>query len=256
MAAMMPQKELFVSPLKIGYIGTSPMSQSPFMAADEQLSLSSEDIQALKGLVPGSTIDLQIATPTSPKRVKTQYVGMEIPNCMIFQIPVTAKWALVRDLLLPENEVVVRYVLEGDSGQVVAFRVKVLKLLSHPSGLLMTTFPTGVQSFGLRATKRSQPGIAVDVNIDDAPDISQATGIIVDVSVDGCRIAMPVKPDWPTLVQEQTVTMTYSYDGQSLTLQGEVKNSRQQKEYIYYGVKFDDEQESVNTLLKRHILLG
>lgn len=226
------------------------------MPNKNKITLSRDDIQSLKDLVPGTSIDLQITTPTSPKRVKTYYVGMDIPNCMIFQMPVAAKWTFVRDLLLPDNSIVVRYILEGDSGKVIAFRVKVLKLLSHPTGLLLTTFPSAIQTLGLRAVKRAQPGIAVDVDAEGIETLSNVTGIIVDVSTNGCRIAMPVKPDWPVLDSNQTVSIGYKLDGDKVQIKGQIKNNSLEKEYVYYGVQFDKDQKSVEKLLQRHILIG
>ncbi|WP_218311063.1 flagellar brake domain-containing protein [Alteromonas antoniana] len=226
------------------------------MPNKNKVTLSRDDIQSLKDLVPGTTIDLQITTPTSPKRVKTYYVGMDIPNCMIFQMPTTAKWTFVRDLLLPDNSIVVRYILEGDTGQVIAFRVKVLKLLSHPTGLLLTTFPSTIQTLGLRAVKRAQPGIAVAVDAEGIESLSDVTGIIVDVSTNGCRIAMPVKPDWPVLASNQQVSIGYKLDGEKVLIKGQIKNNSLEQEYVYYGIQFDKDQKSVEKLLQRHILIG
>lgn len=224
--------------------------------SNNKITLSRDDIQSLKDLVPGTTIDLQITTPTSPKRVKTFYVGMDIPNCMVFQMPTTAKWSFVRDLLLPDNSIVVRYILEGDAGQVIAFRVKVLKLLSHPTGLLLTTFPSSIQTLGLRAVKRAQPGIAVDVHAEGIASLEDVTGIIVDVSTNGCRIAMPVKPDWPVMGSEQAITIGYKLDGDKVLIKGKIKNNSLEQEYVFYGVQFDKDQKSVEKLLERHILIG
>lgn len=229
---------------------------SETMPNKNKVTLSRDDIQSLKDLVPGTTIDLQITTPTSPKRVKTLYVGMDIPNCMIFQMPVTAKWTFVRDLLLPGNSIVVRYVLEGDQGQVIAFRVKVLKLLTHPTGLLLTTFPSSIQTLGLRAVKRAQPGIAVEVHAEGIKALENVTGIIVDVSSNGCRIAMPVKPEWPVMGSDQVISIGYNLDGEKVLINGKIKNNSLEQEYVYYGVQFDEDQESVEKLLRRHILIG
>ncbi|MEW9796841.1 flagellar brake domain-containing protein [Alteromonas sp. CYL-A6] len=221
-----------------------------------QLTLSRDNIESLKTLTPGDTIDLQITTPTSPRRVKTQYVGMDLPNCMIFQMPTNAKWLSIRDLLPVGNDLVIRHVIEGDAGQVIAFRVKVLKLLSRPSGLLFTTFPSSMQAIGLRAERRSQPGIAVVVK-SPAFGKSQedATGIIVDVSAKGCRVAMPVNPEAPVLEADEAITLAYVVEGENVDITATIKNSKIEKETIFYGIQFDEGQKAVNTLLQRHVLL-
>ncbi len=220
------------------------------------MALSKQDILSLTSLVPGSTIDLQIATPTAPKRVKTLYVGTDIPNCMIFQIPNNPKWTVVRDLLTSGTEIVVRYVLEGDAGQIIAFRVKVAKVISKPCGLLITHFPDSVQTLGLRAEKRAQPGIAVQVKADGFPEDSEVTGIIVDVSSKGCRIALPIKPDWPILDNDKAVQFEYHMGKTSIIIDGIIKNKSSELSYLYYGVQFKENQASVQKLLERHILIG
>ncbi|GGW88299.1 flagellar brake domain-containing protein [Alteromonas halophila] len=221
-----------------------------------QLALSRDNIESLKALEVGEAIDLQITTPTSPRRVKTLYVGMDIPNCLIFQMPTTAKWISTRDLLTVGNDLVVRYVLEGDSGQVIAFRVKVLKLLSKPTGLLITSFPQSLQSIGLRSEKRAQPGIAVAVKSPQFGEGSKdATGIIVDVSFKGCRVAMPINPDWPMLSADEKITLIYFGEGNNIEISATIKNIKVEQEYNYYGLQFDENQKSVTQLLDRHVLL-
>ncbi len=90
------------------------------MADKIQSDLLNEDnLESLRTLVPGDIVDLQIAMPAAPKRVKTDYVGMLTDECLLFHIPTSAKWITVRDALTVGNEVVVRSILEGDTGQVL-----------------------------------------------------------------------------------------------------------------------------------------
>ena len=57
------------------------------MAEKIQSNLLSEDnLESLRTLVPGDTVDLQIAMPAAPKRVKTDYIGMLIDECLLFHI--------------------------------------------------------------------------------------------------------------------------------------------------------------------------
>ena len=54
------------------------------MAEKIQSNLLSEDnLESLRTLVPGDTVDLQIAMPAAPKRVKTDYIGMLIDECLL-----------------------------------------------------------------------------------------------------------------------------------------------------------------------------
>ncbi|AIF98943.1 hypothetical protein EP12_09930 [Alteromonas australica] len=218
--------------------------------------MNREDVESLRSLLPGTMVDLQITTPTAPRRVKTGYVGMELGNCLLFQAPTSAKWMSTRDLLTIGNDLVVRYVLEGDAGQVIAFRVKVLKLLSKPTGLLITSFPSHIESIGLRANKRSQPGISVIVTSETFPEADKVTGIIVDISQHGCKIALPLNPEWPVLLDNANLTLTYSTDGVESKIQASVRNHKLESDFVYYGVKFNSDSETVNALLSRHTLIS
>lgn len=220
-----------------------------------ELTLSKKNLDSLRAMVPGDVIDLQITTPTSPKRVKVHYVGMDTPNCLIFQMPTSAKWISVRDLLPPGNDLVVRHVIEGDAGQVIAFRVKVLKLLVKPCGLLLTTFPDSMQAISLRSEKCAQPGVAVVVKSEKFDDDSEdATGIIVDISSNGCRVTLPLSEDLQELNEDDKLTLAYVSDGESLDIKAKIKNKRKESESISYGLQFAGDQDAVKQLLKRHVL--
>ncbi len=217
--------------------------------------ISAEGLASLRTLDPGDTVDLQISMPAAPKRVKTDYVGMLIDECLLFHIPTSAKWITVRDALTVGNEVVVRSVLEGDAGQVIAFRVKVLKLFSKPSGLLVTSFPKRVESIGLRSTKRAQLGISISLEAEVYPTDETVSGIIVDISPKGCKVALQVKPNWGIMLDESAVTLIYSLDGKEVSLKAKVKNHKLERDIIYYGLAFDCSEKLINTLLSRHTLL-
>lgn len=225
--------------------------------ADNSLSnqLSKDDIENLRSLKPGTVVDLQIATPTAPKRVRVAYVGMDIPNCLVFQVPASAKWMTIRDLLFVENDLVVRYVLEGTVGQVIAFRSTVLKLLSKPSGLLITSFPERVESIGLRSSKRAQPGIAVSVSSEIAGPGAKTTGIVVDISNKGCRLAMPVNPDWPVLDEGVVLTLSFRVGDTENSLKAIVKNQHPEEDFVYYGLQFDSDEKVVSDVLAKHTLI-
>ncbi|MCW8108509.1 flagellar brake protein [Alteromonas ponticola] len=218
-------------------------------------SLTSNDIQWLRALQPSTLVDLQIATPTSPKRVKTQYIGMDAPNGIFFQVPNSPNWQFTRDLLTPGNNIVVRYVLEGGVGQVIAFRVKVIKLITKPFGVLITTFPKSLQTFGLREEKRAQPGIAVTIECAQQDGETVIHGIIVDVSSKGCRVALAIHPDYPFFDHEDSITLQYDSAGKAFTIKGNVKNKNSDREHHYYGIRFAENQQTVHKLLEKHILI-
>lgn len=221
----------------------------------ESSLLSPEGLESLRTLVPGDLVDLEIAMPAASKRVKTDYVGMLVDDCLLFHISSSAKWITVRDALTTGNSVVVRSLLEGDTGQVIAFKVKVLKLMSKPSSLLITTFPKRIESIGLRAVRRAQLGVSVTLQSDVFPEDESVTGIIVDLSEKGCKVALQVKPNWPVMIDESSVTLNYSLDGKEVSLSAQVKNHKLESDVIYYGLAFTCDEKLIKTLLSRHTLL-
>ncbi|KXJ60504.1 MAG: hypothetical protein AXW14_03975 [Alteromonas sp. Nap_26] len=217
--------------------------------------ISADSLMSLRTLDPGDIVDLQISMPAAPKRVKTEYVGMLVDECLLFHIPTSAKWITIRDALTVGNDIVVRSVLEGSAGQVIAFRVKVLKLISKPSGLLVTSFPKRIESIGLRAAKRAQLGIAVNLRASVYPEDETVSGIILDISSKGCRVALQLKPNWEVMIDDSEVHLVYNLDGKDISLKAKVKNHKLEKDIVYYGLAFDCDDKLVKTLLSRHTLL-
>lgn len=211
---------------------------------------------SLKALQPGAVVDLQISTPTSPKRVKTTYVGMDFPRCMVFQFPNVNKYGVMKDVLYPENTVIIRYVLEGSSGQVIAFKAKVNHIQSKPSNLFFTTCPVALQSLGLRSEKRASPGIAAELTFGEGSDGLKA--LIVDVSQNGCRLALEQqvleKLDASQLEAETELTLCVDLSEKTIILKGNIRNSKQQDGYLFLGIQFQSANSDVDVLLKRHII--
>ncbi len=213
--------------------------------------LPEQDIALLRALQSGAMVDLQITTPTAPKRARTHYIGMDIPNAMMFAVPQSAKWAALRDLLLPDNTMVVRYVLEGDNGTVIAFKVKMLRLMHTPLSMVITSFPQLVQSQGLRTEKRGQLGISVEAMIDDE---QQLPAIIVDMSSKGCRLAIAEKHQSTPFELNKALTLRYKLEGESVNIISKVKNHTSDKVYRYYGLQFEQTQSAVTAMLERYSL--
>lgn len=74
------------------------------------------------------------------KWVKIQFVGIDLFMCLIFQVFSEIKWGYLCDILILENEVVVCYVLEGEQGKVIVFRVEVMKVIMYFLLLLFVDF--------------------------------------------------------------------------------------------------------------------
>ncbi|MDC8830982.1 PilZ domain-containing protein [Alteromonas gilva] len=223
------------------------------MSKQKNTQLSRADIQSLQALSPGSVVDLQISTPTAPKRVRTHYIGADFPHCLLFQLPSESKWGYLRDILVPEKEVVVRYVLEGGEGKVIALRSKVLKVITHPTNIVFIAMPSSLQTLALRKHKRWTPGIQARILIKDNNRELSTECMIVDVSQQGCRCVVEPSPDFPPLDNGKTVSLAISADSDT-QIRGIIKNSSSAHAKMFYGVQFSADAEIVKKLLDRFIV--
>lgn len=215
--------------------------------------LNKENITALRNLQPGTMVDVQVETPVSPQRLKTHYIGMNIGEACFFEIPNTHKWANVRGHLTPGSEVVVRFIIEGGYGEVIAFKTSVLKTFSKPVSMLLTTFPTAIQKMGLRSDRRAQPGIPVSVYT-DSENKERVRGLMVDVSKTGCKLAInKATPDLNFEINKN-ITLGCKLDGDTIRIESKIKNVAEVKGYFYYGIQFTGEPTAVETLIDRYIL--
>ncbi|HAD90132.1 MAG: PilZ domain-containing protein, partial [Pseudomonadota bacterium] len=107
----------------------------------------------------------------------------------------------------------------------------------------------------LRAVKRAQLGVSVTLEADVYPSDENVTGIIIDLSEKGCKVALQVKPNWPVMLDEAEVKLNYSLDGKEVALTAKVKNHKLDSDVVYYGLAFTCEEKLIKTLLSRHTLL-
>lgn len=223
------------------------------MSKQDSTGLSKEDLTALRNLQPGTVVDVQVETPVSPQRLKTHYIGMDIGKACFFEIPNTHKWANVRGHLTPGSEVVVRFIIEGGYGEVIAFKASVLKAFSKPVAMLLTSFPAKIQKLGLRSDQRAQPGIPVSVYT-DSEEKERVRGLIIDVSKTGCKLAINKACPDLNLEINKKITLGCKLDGDAIRIESKIKNVAEVKGYFYYGIQFTGEPTAVETLIDRYIL--
>lgn len=217
----------------------------------EKVGLSNEDMRKLRSMRPGMPLDLQVVSPTATKRVRTEFVGMDGVRCLILRFPDEGKWGNLRDAIYPDNNMVVRYILEDETGEIVAFKVKITLVLSKPGNYVFTTFPLSIQSHGLRSEERAQTQVPVVVS----DGVDQADGLILDLSNSGCRIGVPRKTQKIKLAAKQKITMQLkSAKGQQESLTGIIMNARNDGVNNFFGVKFEASEAVVGALLSQLML--
>lgn len=216
-------------------------------------TISVADINALLCLLPNTEADMQLIAHAQPVRLKTSYFGTDGKQCLFFSYPPSTDSTNTTQLIEADTQVVIRYVLDEPFGEVIAFKVRVLKVLHSPLPMLITTFPSALQKLGLRSAKRAISGVPVEVVL-DAQDNQTLDGLIVDFSSSGCKLVFSSKTVLQAIAISETITLCIELSERTLLLTGKVKNVRIEKDYHAYGVSFEGDDNQLERLLERYMI--
>ena len=220
----------------------------------EKTGLTNEDLNKIRSMRPGRPLDLQIDTLKTTKRVRTEFVGMDGTRCMIFKYPDEGKWGLLGDGIFKDKSIIARYILEDDTGEIIAFKVKVLLVATKPSHLIFTSFPLIIQRHNLRAQLRTQTRIATSL-LDAQTDSAICDSLVLDISEHGCRMSIDKKAIGIRPKLKQVVKMYFASSKDKVTLlTGTIMNSKSDEVSLYFGIKFET-PKGVNQLLKSLMLV-
>lgn len=224
------------------------------MAILQQVGLTNEDLRKIRSMRPGTPIDLQVTSATYTKRVRTEFVGMDGTRCMIIRFPDETKWGGLRDAIFTDNNLVIRYILEDDTGEIIAFKVKVILVLTKPSHLIFTSFPLAIQSHDLRAEPRAQTSISVVLK-ESQSGAEITTCLVKDISLKGCRVSIEKRAvSRPALKQQVLMPFVDSMQNEHI-LKGTIMNSKSDEVMLYFGIKFETPEVEVEKLLQKMMLL-
>nr|WP_240919988.1 PilZ domain-containing protein [Paraglaciecola sp. 20A4] len=216
--------------------------------------LSSDDLFKLRSMRPGMVVDLQVQSPTLKRRVKTEFVGIDGNRNLIFRFPDDNKWAGLDGSIYMNNTMIVRCILEDETGVIVAFKVKITIVITKPSKLIFAAFPESIQSHGLRAEQRAQTRIAaLLIDTQERSDIIPC--LVRDISNQGCMISIgrDAKGIRPAIDQELELLIPNS-QGDDISLSGHVRNKKEDDTRHYYGIQFCAEENDVAKLLSQLLI--
>lgn len=221
----------------------------------EKVGLTNEDLRKIRSMRPGRPLDLQLTLATTTKRVRTEFVGMDGTRCMIFRYPDEGKWGSLGDGIFKDKAIIARYILEDDTGEIIAFKVKVLLVATKPSNLIFTSFPLAIQSHDLRVEPRAQTRIATRL-VDELSDSAICDSVVLDISVRGCRMSIDKGGSGAKPKVRQFVKLYFAASkDKNIFLTGTIMNSKADEVSLYYGVKFETPEEEVNQLLQDLMLV-
>ena len=221
------------------------------------LDSSSQPQLKLTYLRPGDMIDVEFAAATKV-RTKLQLVGFDTGNYLLLKQPNPRIDGSYADVLFEGNPVIVRLVLEGETGECIAFKTNIRAVSNIPFRLLYLDYPKQVENRALRAQKRVRTHIPVDVTADNSQTDSRkklASGVVVDISSAGCRILFKAQSEGSN-VTHMNIKISIGSGSQKdlLTLSGQITNQRKERGMISVGVRFTDDEAHINNVFD-HLLI-
>ncbi|WP_153915922.1 PilZ domain-containing protein [Shewanella sp. TC10] len=209
-----------------------------------------------------SQIDIEFAF-FSNERIKGRVVGAQAGKYFLLALPKTV-FRTQENMLVEGHTVVVRAIIEGDTGACVAFKVRIQSVSRAPYYLLFIDFPNKLEMINLRQQARLSTLLPASLRVQQAnsEQHSQAlaktalsekalnetvlTGTIHDISVSGCRF----KADSQSKVLhhlDRLIELDISLDASSvpLTIKAKVTNSNAGRNgTLSLGIEFLSEQMS------------
>lgn len=214
---------------------------NPDHEALEAINRAHEKIKQLK---PGAVVELQFTAPL-PVRIRSRLVGYEKGRYLIIKQPDSRDYY---DVLFDGNSVVMRFVIEGDSGECIACRASIRSVLSFPGRLLFIDYPTYVENRSLRAVTRVSTHILAQMAPQEVTD-KKLNGVISDISPTGCKIKFQAD-DLVKGVNKIPIVITINpgSDNEKRIL-GTVMNHRREDNHIGVGVAFTSSEQEVLDIL-------
>lgn len=221
------------------------------------LDSSSQPQLKLTYLRPGDMIDVEFSAATKV-RTKLQLVGFDTGNYLLLKQPNPRTDGSYADVLFEGNPVIVRLVLEGETGECIAFKTNIRAVSNIPFRLLYLSYPKQVENRALRAQKRVSTHIPVDVTADNSQASTKkklASGVIVDISSAGCRILFKAQSQSGN-VTHMNIKINIGSGSQKdlLTLSGQIMNQRKERGMISVGVRFTDDETHISNVFD-HLLI-
>lgn len=209
-------------------------------------------------LLPGKLIDIQFTTPLS-MRFKLTLIGYEAGKYLILKYPKQATLNEYCDILKEGNGAIVRYIIEGERGECVAFATTILAISFRPEKLVYLAYPKKIESRQLREVNRLQTHIPAKISTSkdqnyDSENLLQ--GIIIDISPTGCRFTVHVNSGFLALKKRQVfVHLLSPIDNAPVIISAHVRNNQMQGNRLNVGIEFaEQERENMQQLLDAYAI--
>ena len=204
-------------------------------------------------LTPGKVIDLQLGG-LSGLRIKPTVIGIDLGKYILLKFPSKLNPSDYKDLLIIGGNVVVRYIVEGQHGECVAFSTTIEHVLSIPERLIFLNYPERIENRQLRSYQREKVYLPAQIShkvIDGKVSGTCIDGYIVDISSSGCQFSFKAQAG-QSGVKKLPIYISITLVGydKPLLINAHVKNNRIEHGSILVGIMFEDVSlGSINSLL-------
>ena len=144
--------------------------------------------------------------------------------------------------------VVVRALIEGSGGQVIAFRQQIMSVASHPAKLVFINFPKQVQLFALRSQTRIPTLLPAKLKLSDDRVLE---GLIKDISLTGVMFDIRGDQQAEGIKDMQCTVVLNSSDKD---FEGEICSVKEHVAGVHCGIKLLASEDEMKTFMKEHFI--
>ena len=193
-------------------------------------------------LAPGKVIDLQLGG-LSFARIKPTVIGIDLGRYLLVKFPNNLNPADYKYVLISGGAVIVRYILEGDHGECVAFSTTIQQVSIAPNRLVFLNYPSRIENRQLRAHQRERTHLPAQISLKTAGNTisgKRIDGYIVNISAHGCQFSFRPE-DGRSGIKLSPIHIKITLTGidQPLIIEAEVKNNRHENGHTLVGIMFD-----------------
>jgi hypothetical protein len=194
-------------------------------------------------LIPGKVIDIQLGS-SNLVRIKPTVIGIDLGRYLLVKFPSKLNAAEYKDVLISGCAVIVRYILEGNHGECVAFATTIQNVLIAPNRLIFLNYPKRIENRQLRTFQREKTHLPAQISLSKAGDKLTGNcidGYIIDISAHGCQFSF--KPeDGKYGIKKCPIHIVITLVGKDepLMINAHVKNNRQENSHTLVGIMFDE----------------
>ncbi len=206
------------------------------------------NMRKLNQIVMGGIVDVEILMPTSSLRVKTEFIGLLENKFIILNYPSAKRLPMASDYLRDGVMVVVRALIEGSGGHIIAFRQQLMSVASHPAKLLFIQYPSEVELFDLRSQARIPTLFPAKLKLtNEQPPFE---GVIKDISLTGVMFNIKTTQEIGEIKDMRCIVVfncNTEYEGQICSVKKHANG-------ICCGIRLFASEEQMKTLMGDHFI--